>query len=61
MKREVIAEYTYTLPEFTDEEIIDFFEKEGITDVNPELIRMFINKSIHQLFCETIEKMKTMQ
>ena len=56
MKREVVAEYTYTLPELTDKEIIDFFEKEGITDINPELIRMFINESIHQLYCETIEK-----
>lgn len=53
MKKEVIAEYTYELPEPTDEEIRRFFEDEGITDVNPEDVRMYIRKSIYNMLCQS--------
>lgn len=53
MKKEVIAEYTYELPEPTDEEIRSFFEAEGITDVNPEDVRMYIRKSIYNMLCQS--------
>lgn len=53
MKRKVIAEYTYTLPEPTDEEIKSFFEANGVTDVNPEDVRMYIRKSIYNMLCQS--------
>ena len=53
MKREVIAEYTYTLPEPTDEEIISFFEENGVTDVNPEDVRKYIRESIYNILCQS--------
>lgn len=56
MKKEVIAEYTYELPEPTDEEIRSFFEAEGITDINPEDVRMHIRKSIHNMLCQAQEQ-----
>lgn len=59
MKREVIAEYTYELPELTDEEIMSVAESEGITDANPEEIRTFIKKSIYKVFCEVQIKNST--
>ena len=52
MKKEVIAEYTYELPEPTDEEFRSFFEAEGITDVNPEDVRMYIRESIYNMLFE---------
>ena len=56
MKKEIIAEYTYELPECTDEEIIDFFKAEGVTDVNPEDVRNYIRESLYKLYCELARK-----
>ena len=53
MKREVVAEYTYTLTEPTDEEIKSFFEENGVTDVNPEDVRMYIRKCIYNMLCQS--------
>ena len=56
MKKEIIAEYTYELPEPTDEEIKEFFQAEGITDVNTEEVRQYIRESLYKLFCELASK-----
>lgn len=53
MKKEIIAEYTYELPELTDEEIKSFCEENGITDVNPEDVRMYIRESIYNMLCQS--------
>lgn len=58
MKKEIIAEYTYELPELTDEEIKSFYEENGITDVNPEDVRMYIRESIYNMLCQ-IQKQNT--
>ena len=58
MKKEIIAELEYELPELTDKEIRSFFEAEGITDVNPEEVRNYINTSLYKLFCEAIKQEK---
>lgn len=56
MKKEVVAEFKYELPELTDEEIRSFFEAEGITNVNPQEVRDYINTSLYKLFCEAANK-----
>lgn len=53
MKKEVIAEYTYELPEHTDEEIRNFFEAEGVADINPEDVRKYIRESIYNMLCQS--------
>ena len=52
MKKEVIAEYTYELPEPTDEEIRNFFEAEGVTDVNPDDVREYMREKIYNMLCK---------
>ena len=56
MKKEIIAEYTYNLPEYTDEEIKEFLQSESVTDVNPEEIRKYIRESLYKLYCEAVSK-----
>ncbi len=56
MKKRIIAEYSYELPQITDKEIQDFFKSEGITDVDPEEVRRYIRERIYQLYCETLSK-----
>lgn len=56
MKKEIIAELQYELPELTDEEIRSFFEAEGITDVDPQKVRDYMNTSLYKLFCEAANK-----
>jgi hypothetical protein len=56
MKREIIAEFEYEIPELTDEEIRNFFEAEGIADVDPEEVRNYINTSLYKLYCETVKQ-----
>lgn len=56
MNKEVITEYTYELPELTDEEIKSFYEENGITDVNSEEVRDYIKESLYKLFCEAANK-----
>ena len=58
MKKEIIAEFTDELPELTDEEIQNFFEAEGITDVNPEDVRKYIRESLYKLYCKTVNENK---
>lgn len=50
--------YTYNLPEPTDEEILSFYKAEGVTDVNPEDVRNYIRKCLHQAYCEAVSKRK---
>lgn len=59
MKKEVVAEYTYKLPELTDEEIRNFFEANGVTDVNPENVRRYIREGIHYVLCQSQKKNTT--
>ena len=56
MKKEIIAEYTYEIPELTDEEIKEFFQAEGIVNVNPEEIRKYIRESLYKFYCEAASK-----
>ena len=58
MKKEVIAEYTDELPELTDEEIREFFEAEGIANVNPEDVRKYIRESIYNMLCQIQQRDK---
>lgn len=59
MKKEIIAEYTYELPEPTDEEIQKEIDAEGLTNVvMPEDVRKYIRKSIYKLYCEAMMKSK---
>lgn len=59
MKKEIIAEYTYTFPEPTDEEIQKEIDTEGLTDVvKPEDVRRYIRESIYKLYCEAVNKIK---
>ena len=56
MKKEIIAELQYELPELTDEEIRSFFEAEGVTDVDTQKVRDYISTSLYKLFCEAVNK-----
>lgn len=58
MKKEVIAEYTDELPELTDEEIREFFEAEGIANVNPKDVRKYIQESIYNMLCQIQQRDK---
>lgn len=54
MEEKVIAEHTYQLPKPTNEEIQNIFELEGFPDINPDVIRDYVEASMYKVFCETM-------
>ena len=59
MKKEVLAEYTYELPEPTDEEIQNEIDAAGLTGVvKPEDVRKYIHECIYKLYCEAVSDNK---
>ena len=57
MKKEVIAEYTYELPEPTDEELQKEIDAAGLTGVvKPEDVRKYIREKLYELYCEAVAK-----
>lgn len=57
MKKEIITEYTYELPELTDEEIQKEIDAAGLTDVvKPKHVRKYIYENIYKLYCEAVAK-----
>ena len=57
MKKEVIAEYAYKLPEPTDEEIQKEIDEAGLTGVvKPEDVRKYIRERLYELYCEVVKK-----
>lgn len=59
MKKEVITEYTYKLPEPTDEEIQKEIDVAGLTGVvKPEDVRKYIHERLYELYCEVVREKK---
>ena len=57
MQKEVIAEYTYKLPEPTDEEIQKTIDAAGLAGVvKPEDVRKYVRERIYELYCEAVAK-----
>lgn len=57
MKKEIIAEYTYDLPEPTDEELQKEIDDAGLTGVvKPEDVRRYIRQRLYEVYCEVVAK-----
>ena len=57
MQKEVIAEYTYKLPEPTDEKIQKEINAAGLTGVvKPEDVRKYIRERLYEVYCEAVAK-----
>lgn len=57
MKKEVLAEYTYKLPELTDEEIQNEIDAAGLTGVvKPEDVRKYIRERLYEVYSEEVAK-----
>lgn len=56
MYKKVLTEHAYELPLPTDKDIQSVATAEGITDVNPEEVRNYIQESLYKLFCEAANK-----
>jgi hypothetical protein len=54
--KEIIAEFSYEIPELTDEEIQNYSEEQGITNVDPEAVRKYIRESLYKMFCEAARR-----
>ena len=54
MKKEMIK-VSYEFPEFTDEEIQEEIDAEGLTGVvKPEDVRKYIRERLYELYCEAV-------
>lgn len=59
MKKEGLAEYTYNLPEPTDEEIQKEIDAAGLTGiVKPEDVRRYIRERLYEVYCEAVSENK---
>lgn len=50
----VNSEHTYELDLGSDEEIKNFLKENGMPDVNPNVIRNYIEASLYKMYCETM-------
>lgn len=54
MKVEVNTEHAYELDLGSDEEIKNFLKENGMPDVNPSVIRNYIEASLYKAYCEAM-------